>query len=132
MQVPVSLPFLVRRLHHRLVAAGARVVDEDVRATEKPLDVGDKVFRPLTLGHVAGHPFGLDAEGFGDPARLTPNPLHTARRDDDVDALGREAFRDRKTNAHAAAGDDGDFPLESKVHIAPYCLTTSSGLYQHV
>ena len=119
MQIPVGLPFLVRRLHHRLVAAGAGVVDENVGAAEQPLDVGDEVVRPLARGDVAGHPFGPDAEGFGDAPRLAANPLHAASGDDDVDALGREALGDRKPDADAAAGDDGDLPLEPEVHPAP-------------
>ena len=131
-QIPIGLPFLVRRLHHRLVAAGAGVVDENVGAAEQPLDVGDEVFRPLARGDVAGQSFGPDAEGFGDPAGLPANPLHVAGGDDDVDALGREALGDRKTNADAAAGDDGDLPLEPEIHPAPFPLFDAVWLYQHV
>ena len=50
---------------------------------------------------------------------LAAHPLHVARRDDDVDALGREALGDRKADADAAAGDDGDLALEPEIHDAP-------------
>ncbi len=52
--------------------------------------------------------------------------------DHDVDALRREALGDRKTNADAAAGDDGDLPLEPEIHPAPSRLSTLPRLYQHV
>ena len=122
MQVPVGLPFLVRRLHHRLVAARAGVVDENVRAAEQPLDVGDKVLGPLARGDVASRPFRADAEGFGDAAGLPANPLDVAGGDHDIDALGGETFGDRKADADAAAGDDGDLPLEPEIHLAPLYL----------
>ena len=39
-----------------------------------------------------------------------------ARGENDINALGREPFRDREPDADAAAGDDGHLTLEFEIH----------------
>ncbi len=120
MQVPVGLPLLVRRLHHRLVAAGPRVVDQYVRAAEGLFDRADQSLGALARRHVAADAFGSNAELPRDPPSFGADPLGAARRQRHLDALRRKALRDRQADSDAAAGDDGDLPRKPEVHDPPF------------
>ena len=114
-QVPIVLPLVVGRLHDRLVAAGAGIVDQDVGAAELLLGRGDQCGAALGGGDVAGHRRAtLHAVRCGDlgPRRL--EPVGVAGGDDDMRTLGGEALGDGEADADAAAGDHGDLVAQTR------------------
>src|SRR5262249_41105465 len=116
MQVPVLLPLLVGGLENGLVAAAAGVVDEDVAAAERFLGLGDEARAVRGLRHV-----GLDGERpnavlLRDLCGLALGALAVARRDHHLHAFGRQPMGDGEADADAAAGDERDLALKTKLH----------------
>ena len=81
---------------------------------------GDQRVRPLAGRDVAGDALGPDAVLSRDALRLVVEALGAPRREDEIDALGRESFRDRKADAEAAAGHYGDLALQSEIHVLSF------------
>jgi hypothetical protein len=118
MQIPVEVPFRVGSLHDRLVAAGARVVDEDIGAAKLCFRGTHDLGGGFGQRNIAGDRHHADAMGLADRLRDPIEPRFISRGEYEIHALGREAFGDCKTDADAAACDDRNFALKSEFHGA--------------
>jgi len=112
-----SQPLFVRGVHDGLVAAGPRIVDEDVGPIEGALGSADQRAGALESRDVARDPDGPDAVLARDARGFGLDACRIAGAEQEVHPLGREPLGDSEADADAAARNDGDLARELQVHV---------------
>ena len=87
MDIPLKLPFFIGCFHDRLVAAGARVIDQDVGAAKLPFRDADDLLDVLRNGDVRRYAKGSDAVTLPDSLCFGIEPLRLPRHQQQIGAF---------------------------------------------